>query len=50
VGAKAVSEQKALSHYRYETRVHVETEIHSRALVNLAGSELGAVLNNYKKV
>jgi hypothetical protein len=28
--AKAASVQKALSHYRYKTRVHVDTEIHSR--------------------
>jgi hypothetical protein len=41
--------QKALSHYRYETRVHVETEIHSRALVNSAGSELGVVLSIHKQ-
>jgi hypothetical protein len=41
--------QKALSHDRYETRVHVETEIHSRALINSAGSELAALLSIDKR-
>jgi hypothetical protein len=46
---KAASVQRALFHYRYETHVHVETEIHSRALINSAGSELRAVLSIEKK-
>jgi hypothetical protein len=48
-GAKAVSVQKAFSHYRYETRVHVKTEKRSRALVNFVGGEPGAVLTINKK-
>jgi hypothetical protein len=35
--------------FGYETGVCVETEIHSRSLVNSAGGELGAVLSIHKK-
>ena len=47
--AKVMNVQEAFSHDRYESRVHVESEVHSRTLVNSAGSELGALLRIHKK-
>lgn len=49
LSAKTLSVQEAISHYRKEPHVHVETEIRTRVLVTSAGSELGAVLGSPKK-
>ena len=48
-GCKSGKRAKGAFSNRYETRIHVETEIHSRALVNSAGSEFVAVLRLHLK-
>ena len=47
--AKAVRVGKGLSHYRYEARVPIETEIDHCAPPISAGRELGAVVGIHIK-